>query len=81
VRVCSPEEIKTLLDGCRPDLRLLAKLTLESLLRLSEGLSLRRDDIGPTYATILQSKDGKGRRVPLTSELRTDPGGLRVRPA
>jgi integrase len=72
LRVCSPEEIKILLDGCSSDLRLLARLTLESLLRLSEALSLRREDIGSTYATIVLSKSGQSRRVPLTPELRTD---------
>ena len=72
LRVCSPEEIKTLLDGCPPDLRLLARLTLESLLRLSEALNLRQEDMGSTYATIINSKSGQSRRVPLTPELRTD---------
>jgi integrase len=72
VRVCSPEEIKTLLDGCSADLRLIARLTLESLPRLSEALNLRREDIGPTYATIVNSKSGHSRRVPLTPELRAD---------
>jgi integrase len=42
------------------------RLTLESLLRLSEALHLRRDDLGPTYATIVQSKSGQSRQVPLT---------------
>jgi integrase len=71
LRVCAPEEIKTLLDGAPADLRLLARLTLESLLRLSEALGLRREDIGPTYALVIQSKSGRARQVPLTPELRT----------
>jgi len=58
LRVCSPAEIKTLLEGASSDLRLLAQLTLESLLRLSEAVSLRRDDIGQTWATVVQSKSG-----------------------
>ncbi len=45
-------------------------MTLESLLRLSEVLALRREDIGATFATVVQSKSGKARRVPLTPELR-----------
>ena len=72
LRICSPDEIKTLMDGLSGDLRLLARLTLESLLRLSEALALRRDDIGPTYATVVRSKSGRSRRVPLTGELRAD---------
>lgn len=47
-RILSTEEITRLLDGCTPDLRLIARTTLESLPRLSEVLNLRREDIGPT---------------------------------
>jgi len=46
LRICSPEEIKILLDGALIDLRLPARLTLKSLLRLSEAMAFRRDDIG-----------------------------------
>ena len=59
------------MDGLAGDLRLLARLTLESLLRLSEGLSLRREDFESTAVMIVNSKAGKARRVPLTPELRT----------
>jgi integrase len=72
LRVCAPEEIKMLLAAAPADLRLLARLTLESLLRLSEALALRKDDIGPTYATVVQSKSGRSRQVPITPELRAD---------
>lgn len=72
LRVCSPEEIKTLLERAPADLALLARLTLESLLRLSEALSLSRDDISETFAAIVQSKSGLSRRVPLAPELRMD---------
>jgi integrase len=72
LRICRPEDIKTLLAGAPRDLALLARLTLESLPRLSEALALRREDLGPTYATILNSKSGRSRRVPLTPELRAD---------
>ena len=72
LRVASPAEIKTLLEGAPADLNLLARLTLESLLRLGEALSLRREDIGPAHATVVHSKSGQPRRVPLTSELRAD---------
>lgn len=72
LRVCSPAEIQTLLGGASADLSLIARVTLESLLRLSEVLALRHEDIGPTFATVIQSKSGKPRRVPLTPELRAD---------
>lgn len=72
LRVASPEEIKTLLEAAPKDLNLLARLTLESLLRLAEALNLRREDIGATFALVVRSKSGQARRVPLTSELRAD---------
>jgi integrase len=72
LRVCSPGEIWTFLHGAPADLRLIARLTLESLPRLSEALGLRREDIGETSATIVRSKNGRSRRVPLTAELRAD---------
>jgi integrase len=71
MRICSPADIKTLLEGAPDDLALLSRLTLESLLRLSEALSLRREDIGAAWGMVVQSKSGRGRRVPLTPELRT----------
>jgi integrase len=69
-RVLSPDEITLVLASCPPALALIARTTLESLPRLSEVLNLRLDDLGPDYATILQTKNGKTRRVPLTPELR-----------
>jgi integrase len=48
LRVCAPAEIQTLLANAPADLALIARVTLESLLRLSEVLALRREDIGPT---------------------------------
>jgi integrase len=72
LRICSPAEIRTILDHAPADLALLARLTLGSLLRLSECLQLRREDIGSSFATILNSKSGKSRRVPLPPEVRVD---------
>src|SRR5262249_2737047 len=63
---------QTILDTASGHLRLLARLALESLPPLSEALQLRRDDIGPTSLTIVRSKSGKARRVPITPELRAD---------
>ena len=71
-RVLSPDEITLLLASCSPALALIARTTLESLPRLSEVLNLRVEDLGPDYATILQTKNGRIRRVPLTPELRAD---------
>ena len=70
MRVLSPDEITLLLDSCPPALGLIARTTLESLPRLSEVLNLRVEDLGPDYATIVQTKNGKTRRVPMTPELR-----------
>jgi integrase len=70
LRVASPEEIQALLAGASPDLALLSRLTLESLLRLSEALALRREDIGPMSVTVIHSKSGRARQVPLTATTR-----------
>ena len=71
-RVLAPDEITHLLAACPTALGLIARTTLESLPRLSEVLNLRVEDLGPDFATIVQTKSGKSRRVPLTSELRTE---------
>lgn len=60
----SPDEIQQLLEVCPPALRLIARPTLESLPRLSEVLNLRVEDLGADYATIVQTKSGKTRRIP-----------------
>jgi integrase len=70
LRVCSPEDIQTLIKAAPADLALLARLTLETLLRLSEALALRREDIGASSVTVIQSKSGRARQVPLTAEMR-----------
>ena len=72
MRVLSPDEITLVLESCPPALALIARTTLESLPRLSEALNLRVEDLGPDYATIVQTKNGKTRRVPLTPELRAE---------
>jgi len=72
MRVLSPDEIRHLLESCPPALRLIARTTLESLPRLSEVLNLRVEDLGPDYATIVQTKNGRSRKVPLTPELQAD---------
>jgi integrase len=47
-------------------------VSVNSLMRLSECLALRREDIGPTFATVVNSKNGQSRRVPLPPEVRAD---------
>ena len=71
-RILSGEEIQRVLDGSSGDLRLIARATLESLFRLSEVLNLQKDDIGPTFATVVYGKNGRRRHIPLTGELRSD---------
>ena len=71
-RVLSREEIETLLSACPRDLRLIARATLESLFRLSEVLTLKREDIGATFVTVIRIKGGRMLKVPITSELRSE---------
>ena len=52
-----------------PDLRLIARTTLVTLMRLSEVVALRKSDIGLTELTIVNSKR-QGRKVPVTTDLR-----------
>ena len=52
------------------DLRLMARTTLVTLLRLSEVLALRRSDIHDSELVIVNSKSGKGRKVPVPADLR-----------
>ena len=54
-----------------PDLRLMARTTLVTLMRLSEVLALRRDDIGLREIVVVNSKSGKSRKVPVPADLRT----------
>ena len=54
-----------------PDLRLIARVTLVTLLRLSEVLPLTRGDIGLTELTVVNSKNGRSRKVPIPADLRT----------
>ena len=53
------------------DLQLMARTTLCTLLRLSEVLRLRRDDIQATTLVVVNSKSGQGRKVPVPADLRT----------
>jgi integrase len=54
-----------------PDLRLIARTTLCTLMRLSEVLALRRQDIGATEIVVVNSKSGQSRKVPVPDDLRT----------
>ena len=72
VRVLSPDEIGSLLSGLSGDFRLMARATLEGLFRLSEVLNLRVEDVGKDYVTLVHTKNGRVRKVPITAALRTD---------
>ena len=71
VRVLTAEEMKVVLTGGSPTLRLACRVTLECLPRLSEVLNLHRTDIGPTWIQI-RRKGGRVDRVAITPELRAE---------
>ena len=54
-----------------PDLQLMARTTICALLRLSEVLAIRREDIGASELLVLNAKNGRSRRVPVPADLRT----------
>jgi integrase len=68
--VGSGEKRTKLTPAFVPDLRLTARTTPTTLLRLSEVLGLRREDIGQTEIVVVNSKSGAGRKVPLPEDLR-----------
>ena len=72
VRVLLPEEIGTFLTGAPEDLALMARVTLEGLLRISETLGLRTVDIKSDHLVLTRTKSNKVRKVPITSALRQD---------
>jgi integrase len=55
--------------GFVADLQLMARTTLVTLLRLSEVLALRREDVRATELVVVNSKSGKGRKVPVPADL------------
>ena len=52
------------------DLALIARVTLEGLLRVSEVLSLMRSDTQRDYLVVTRTKNNKVRKVPISSDLR-----------
>ena len=52
------------------DLQLIARTTLVTLMRLSEVLALQRSDISEREIVVVNSKSGRGRKVPVPAELR-----------
>jgi integrase len=69
MRVLTPEEIRTVLTGLRADYALICRVTLESLLRLSEVLGIRKEHIGSSWVEV-RRKGGKVDRVAITPDLR-----------
>ena len=72
LRVLSPEEIEVFLTQAPSDLVLMARVTLEGLLRISEVLNLTTADIKNDYLVLTKTKTNKVLKVPVTSELRRD---------
>jgi integrase len=72
LRTCTPDEIKALLDAATKDQKLIGRTTVESLLRVGEAVNLRGEDVAATHITIVNSKNGNSRHVPVTPELRAD---------
>lgn len=70
VRVLTDAEIKTVLEG-PTDIALLCRVTLETLLRLSEVLALHIDHIGNGWMEV-RRKGGRVDRIGVTTELRAD---------
>jgi integrase len=72
LRILSSEEIERFLIGAPVDLALMARVTVEGLLRISEVLGLTRPDIKSDHLVLPHTKSGKMRKVPITSALRRD---------
>ena len=72
VRTLSRSEIRTLLKDAPPDIALLARITLEGLLRLSEAVYLRVDDIRDDHLVLVRTKNNRVRKVPIAAALRRD---------
>ncbi|MGQ0428431.1 MAG: tyrosine-type recombinase/integrase [Gammaproteobacteria bacterium] len=68
LRFLSKDECRRLLNAAPPDFRRLAYGTLYTGLRVGELCSLRAEDIGGDALRVWQSKSGKSRSVPLSSE-------------
>ena len=70
LRVLSSDEIAVVSTEAPQDLTLIARVTLEGLLRVSEVLSLMRSDIQRDYLVVTHTKNSKVRKVPISSDLR-----------
>lgn len=68
LRFLSKEECRRLLNASPPAFRQLAYGTLYTGLRVGELCTLRAEDIGESALRVWQSKSGKPRTVPLSSE-------------
>ena len=69
-RYLTPEEQASLfyeLELIDPRLHMLAMVLVDTGLRVSEALSLRREDVHKDRVTVQATKSGKARTVPLTS--------------
>ena len=71
LRVLSSDEIARVLTEAPADLALMARVTLEGLLRLSEVLNLTTADIKEDHLVLLHTKNNKVRHVPIGPALRS----------
>ena len=69
LRVLSPDEIRRVLTDAREDLALIARVTLEGLLRLSEVLNLMTSDVKKDHLVVIHTKNNKVRHVPISRAL------------
>jgi integrase len=70
IRVLNEDDLHKVLTATRSDVALWCRVTLESLLRLSEVLHIRREHIGSTWVEV-RRKGGKVQRVTISPTLRT----------
>ena len=70
LRVLSGGEVETFITQAPSDLALMARVTLEALLRLSEVLNLKRCDVKDDHLVLVKTKNNKVLKVPITPALR-----------
>ncbi|MCX6338912.1 MAG: site-specific integrase [Candidatus Aureabacteria bacterium] len=71
-RILSDEEIKALLDSCNGHLRDIVIIALNTGMRLGEILNLTWEQINLPhgYITVIKTKSGKQRQIPINGEVR-----------
>jgi len=69
VRFLSEEEARRLIEACSPTLRPIVVVAIHTLLRKGEilGLTWDRVNLGERFITVVETKNGEPRRVPLNA--------------